>query len=166
MSFTIDELKEEIHDMVEHWERQLQQHLYEEYENIKKEIVSELYDEIAEKVDERYLSAYNFSLYSKGQNNNSLSNVYFISDGEFIKIGKADNVEVRLKQLQTSNAKPLFIIGYIQCKNSTSALRKENIIHRDFSKKKTNGEWFKIEIKDAIDTLKKYGGIVLKESEE
>ena len=39
MAFSIEEIKEEIHDMVDHWEKELQYHLYEEYENIKKEII-------------------------------------------------------------------------------------------------------------------------------
>ena len=134
MAFSIEEIKEEIHDMVDHWEKELQDHLYEEYENIKKEIISELYDEIAEKVDDEYRTAFNFSLLCNDSKKNRPSNVYFISDGEFCKIGKADNVDVRLKQLQTSNAKSLFVIGYIPCKNSTSALRKENMLHSDFSK--------------------------------
>lgn len=166
MAFTIEEIKEEIHDMVDHWEKELQDHLYEEYENIKKEIVWELYDEISEKVDDEYRTAFNFSLLGNESKKNRPSNVYFISDGEFCKIGKADNVDVRLKQLQTSNAKPLFVIGYIPCKNSTSALRKENMLHSDFSKRKMNGEWYKIEIFEALNALRKYNGTILSEMED
>lgn len=166
MAFSIEEIKEEIHDMVDHWEKELQDYLYEEYENIKKEIVLELYDEIAEKVDDEYRTAFNFSLFGKERRLNTTSNVYFISDGEFCKIGKADNVEVRLKQLQTSNAKPLFVIGYIPCKNPTSALRKENILHSNFAKNKMSGEWYRIDVSEAINALRKYNGTILNESEE
>lgn len=166
MAFSIETIKEEIHDMVDYWERELQDHLYEEYENIKQEIITELYNEILEEVDKDYRDFYNFSLLSKERNKTKISNVYFISDGEFCKIGKADNVDVRLKQLQTSNAKPLFVIGYIPCKNPTSALRKEDAFHMKFSKSKASGEWYKIDISKAIDEIKKQNGIILLESEE
>lgn len=166
MAFSIEEIKEEIHDMVDHWEKELQDHLYEEYENIKKEIISELYDEISEDVNENYKVRYNFSLLCNESKKNRTSNVYFISDGEFCKIGKADNVDVRLKQLQTSNAKPLFVIGYIPCKNPTSALRKENILHSNFAKNKMSGEWYRIDVSEAINALRKYNGTILNESEE
>ena len=166
MSLTLDKLKEEISDMVDFWEAELQDHLYEEYEKIKEEIVSELYDEITEQVDGQYSTAYNFSMFKETRNENLPSNVYFISDGEFIKIGKADNIEVRLKQLQTSNAKQLFVIGYLPCRNSTSALRKETEMHNHFSKNKAMGEWYRIEILEVINILKKRNGIILLESED
>lgn len=166
MAFSIETIKDEICGMVDHWEKELQAYLYEEYENIKKEIEGELYDEIAEKVDEHYLSEYNFSLYTKSRNENCQSNVYFISDGEFCKIGKADNIDVRIKQLQISNAKPLFVIGYIQCENSASALRREKLMHRTFLKKRMIGEWYKIDVAEVINILKKYNGTILIESEE
>ena len=66
--------------------------------------------------------------------------VYFISDGEYIKIGytkrKPDN---RLKQLNTGNNKKLYLLGYIQ-----GDKKKEKELHLKFNKYRIrqNGEWF------------------------
>lgn len=68
--------------------------------------------------------------------------------------------------MQTSNAKTLFVIGYIPCKNPTSALRKENILHSNFAKNKMSGEWYRIDVSEAINALRKYNGTILNESEE
>lgn len=38
------------------------------------------------------------------------SNVYFISDGEFVKIGKADDPDKRFSSIKTSNPKPLKLL--------------------------------------------------------
>jgi hypothetical protein len=162
MAFSIDEMVSEITDMVRYWEQKLQEHLYEEYENIKNEVKAEIWDEISDDVDDYYSSSYNFSLISKERYKNRPSNVYFISDGEFVKIGKADNVDCRMKQLQTSNAKPLFVIGYIPCKTPSSALTKETIIHSDFKSRKMVGEWYRIEISEAIEKIKKLNGVIVK----
>lgn len=66
--------------------------------------------------------------------------VYFITDGEYIKIGytkrKPDN---RLKQLNTGNNKKLYLLGYIQ-----GDKKKEKELHLKFNKYRIrqNGEWF------------------------
>lgn len=73
------------------------------------------------------------------------SNVYFITDGEFMKIGKANNVEKRLKILQTGNPKPLSIMKVIECKNEAEALELEFFLHKIMKPFKVSGEWYKIE---------------------
>lgn len=66
--------------------------------------------------------------------------VYFITDGDFIKIGYTkNNVKKRLKQLQTSSPNKLFILGYVEGDKNT-----EKQIHKMFynSIVRINGEWF------------------------
>lgn len=69
-----------------------------------------------------------------------MGNIYFISDGINIKIGYTkNNVEKRLKQLNTGNENDLYILGYI---NGT--LDDEKHLHWKFGNHRIrqNGEWF------------------------
>lgn len=70
------------------------------------------------------------------------SNVYFISDGEFIKIGKSNNVERRLLELQTANPRKLKLLNTIKCENETSAFALESFLHSILQSVHQNGEWF------------------------
>ena len=66
--------------------------------------------------------------------------VYFITDGEFIKIGTTRvDVKKRLKQLNTGSSKQLYLLGYIY-----GDKKEEKRIHKLFEKDKIrdNGEWF------------------------
>lgn len=66
--------------------------------------------------------------------------VYFITDNRYIKIGYTkNNVNKRLKQLQTSNPNRLFLLGYIEGDKDT-----EKMLHKKFfsSLSRMNGEWF------------------------
>ena len=66
--------------------------------------------------------------------------VYFITDGNYIKIGYTKNdVQKRLKQLQTSSPKRLFILGYV---NGDKDVEKS--LHKKFYNSiiRINGEWF------------------------
>lgn len=76
-----------------------------------------------------------------------MTNIYFIKNAESnIKIGRAQNTDRRLKQLQTANDKNLKIIYCIEnCENHF-----ESHIHEICSVYKISGEWFK---KDVIDFL-------------
>ena len=65
--------------------------------------------------------------------------IYFISDGEFIKIGYTDrDVESRLKSLQTGNPKKLVLLGQMDGNES-----KEADLHEQFKALRAHGEWFK-----------------------
>lgn len=69
--------------------------------------------------------------------------IYFISDGEYTKIGytKEESIGLymnRLKQLQTANPKKLEIVGLIMKKDSSFEKR----LHKGFSKYHVRGEWF------------------------
>lgn len=70
--------------------------------------------------------------------------VYLISDGEYTKIGKADNgidgVNNRLLSLQTGNPKELKII-----KTFKGSYSLESLLHRSLSNYRVRGEWFLID---------------------
>ena len=66
--------------------------------------------------------------------------IYFITDGTYIKIGYTKNsIQKRLKQLQTSNAKKLYILGWVNGDEKT-----EKQLHKKFEqfRIRSNGEWF------------------------
>lgn len=64
--------------------------------------------------------------------------VYFITDGEFIKIGKANNPNQRLSELQTGNPKSLWIVKQIKGDE-----KQERMLHQIFKTWHYRGEWFK-----------------------
>lgn len=63
--------------------------------------------------------------------------VYFITDGDAIKIGRSSDPQRRLGVLQTGHPKPLWLIGTISCDVMT-----EDEAHRRFSSCALRGEWF------------------------
>jgi excisionase family DNA binding protein len=68
--------------------------------------------------------------------------VYFIRRGDFVKIGKAGNVEKRLRALQAANPEPLELLATVYDDNG-HALERE--LHRKFAALRTTGEWFRLE---------------------
>lgn len=71
-------------------------------------------------------------------NDNAINYVYFITDGEAIKIGKANNPKSRLSGLQTSHYKPLRVLATMP---GGEELERE--LHRAFDAFRIRGEWFK-----------------------
>jgi hypothetical protein len=67
--------------------------------------------------------------------------IYFISDGEFIKIGKASKLSSRLSTLQTGSASDLKILAYIETNNMD---KTEKIFHKHLQTLRIRGEWFSI----------------------
>ena len=65
---------------------------------------------------------------------------YDISD--YVKIGKADDVELRLSGLQIGNPNKMKVAAVIECKNSSDARRLEKELHRKYSRLHVRGEWF------------------------
>ena len=65
--------------------------------------------------------------------------VYFIRAGTSgpIKIGKAQNVRVRLSTLQTSTAVPLHVLGIV-----AGGRDRERELHEQFAHLRLRGEWF------------------------
>ncbi len=67
--------------------------------------------------------------------------IYFITDGENIKIGRSKNVEQRIKQLQTSNSINLKLLYYLETEDVTFETHVHNVCQRF----RVKGEWFKPE---------------------
>ena len=70
------------------------------------------------------------------------SYVYFVTDGEFVKIGKASNPYARLMDLQIANARKLDMIALIPFADSSDADKMEKVYHLSYKDKKIRGEWF------------------------
>lgn len=70
------------------------------------------------------------------------SGVYFIFDGEFIKIGVSEKIISRLSELQTGNARRLVLLGYLE-----GGVELEQRLHLRFNHLRRNGEWFQDDAK-------------------
>ncbi len=68
-----------------------------------------------------------------------MSSVYIVRCGDYYKVGKADNVEHRVKQLQTGNASRLDVVWTVETGN---AFALENYLHKQYADKRAVGEWF------------------------
>jgi hypothetical protein len=66
--------------------------------------------------------------------------VYFISDGESVKIGWSGAPPIRMKRLQSEHQRPLTIIGKVP-----GTTDDERAAHKKFSHLRLDGEWFKPE---------------------
>lgn len=69
--------------------------------------------------------------------------VYVISDGEFMKVGRASDVQARLRALQTGNARKLAIAAVREVSDDRAASKLESHIHRTLADDRVGGEWFK-----------------------
>ena len=67
--------------------------------------------------------------------------VYLITDGEYVKIGVANNIIDRIRKLQTGNAKKLVVLVYQKCPNAYSI---EKALHKKYKQYKVSGEWYDI----------------------
>jgi hypothetical protein len=59
-----------------------------------------------------------------------------------IKIGKADDMSVRLSDLQIGNPNILEVIGYLEFTTANQAFQKERTLHNRFRNIWIRGEWF------------------------
>lgn len=73
--------------------------------------------------------------------------VYFIlnEDSRAIKIGRAKNLEKRMKTLQTASPAPLKLLKSIQVSSGQEAHELEQSLHERFSALRLWGEWFRAE---------------------
>ena len=85
----------------------------------------------------------------------SVSYVYFIADGEFVKIGKANDVNQRKLSLETGNPRDLVTLGTISCDSESESYSLEKKLHRHFEPWHHRGEWFIIgpQILDFISAI-------------
>jgi DNA-directed RNA polymerase subunit F len=65
--------------------------------------------------------------------------IYFISDGEFVKIGRATNVATRLSDLQVASPRNLTVLAIVD-----APPHSERELHRLFEDWHVRGEWFRL----------------------
>lgn len=70
--------------------------------------------------------------------------VYFMSDGQYLKIGKAKDYKKRLSHIQIANARTIKIQYLIPVKDETCAFKIEGFLHRAYMSYQMNGEWYDI----------------------
>lgn len=70
------------------------------------------------------------------------SYVYFCTDGEFVKIGKSDCPERRIKHLQTGHPKKLYLMKSILTDSPKEAYNLERFFHDLLSDVQAEGEWY------------------------
>ena len=70
-----------------------------------------------------------------------------------IKIGVANNVEVRMAELQIGNPYELILLASIPVSSRKRAEALEKSLHRKFAGQHIRGEWFQrnIDVKEAIE---------------
>lgn len=71
--------------------------------------------------------------------------VYCITDGRYTKIGKANNVEKRLNQLQTASPKQLTVTQTFPFLSEKDAFDFERMLHKTFEHFKVNNEWYDLQ---------------------
>ena len=91
--------------------------------------------------------------------------LYFIQAGKDgpIKIGITNDIEKRLKSLQTANSKKLEVLYYTK---TSSPRKSEKLLHDHFRENNINGEWFRPDkyLLDHIEKLKSVNYDSLEES--
>lgn len=67
--------------------------------------------------------------------------IYFVTDGEYVKIGLTHNFTLRLAELQTANPRRLRVI---QTYLTLYPAQEEAAVHRALTRFRVRGEWFKL----------------------
>jgi hypothetical protein len=85
--------------------------------------------------------------------------VYVISDGNGkCKVGKANSVMKRLKQLQTGNPNQLFVVAVLECESCFDAESAERSAHKILEQNRVSGEWFEVSERHAENALYEAAG--------
>lgn len=84
--------------------------------------------------------------------------VYFIrtrAKPPMVKIGKANDPQSRMAELQTGCPYNLELIGKIPCKSEAHAFEIEESAHHVFRKFRVRGEWFKYKriVESAVEAM-------------
>ena len=80
--------------------------------------------------------------------------VYAIGNGHGnVKIGAADDVRKRIKQLQTGNANRLYLIAFLRIACRFDADRIERTAHMENAVDRTHGEWFSMSDSCSVQAL-------------
>ena len=77
-------------------------------------------------------------------NGKSKWRVYFITDGNYVKIGKTNNLKNRLSGIQTGNPNELKVLFTVPCKSETVSYDIETRLHNIYHDYHMNGEWYNI----------------------
>jgi hypothetical protein len=77
--------------------------------------------------------------------------VYFVSDGENIKIGHTYDLPKRLTALQTGNPHALTVVGSVIC---TDPAEVESRLHMRFADRRVRGEWFRLSCDECLSVLR------------
>lgn len=89
-------------------------------------------------------------LLKKEKVSDNKGSIYLVTDGKYTKIGATSyNVNKRLSELQTGNAKKLKLIYSYKVKNKFTT---ESFLHDLFKEKNVLNEWFELSFKD-IDKI-------------
>ena len=87
-----------------------------------------------------------------------LTNIYFIMavGTNMIKIGKADNVKKRIKNMQTGNHNKLILLASYKAPHD-----EEGYLHHKLRKYRSRGEWFHLSdtIIDLLGSIKRGGQV-------
>jgi hypothetical protein len=81
------------------------------------------------------------------------TSVYLIQVGPLVKIGLSVNVRKRLKSLSAGMAEAPTAVMYREFRFNEQAFAVERFMHRHFLQHRVRGEWFKIDMEDAIALL-------------
>jgi len=88
--------------------------------------------------------------------------VYFIYCGNLknapVKIGVTRDIESRVSALQTGNPYQLICKAFIPCNDKTQAYHLESFFHKQFSKCRMIGEWFRLHHFDMKRLLHRFNG--------
>lgn len=72
--------------------------------------------------------------------------LYLIQCGEYIKIGRADNVKLRLSQLKAANPYPVKLLKVVK-----GAGHLEHELHEKYKKYHHTGEWFALPVCEVVN---------------
>lgn len=77
--------------------------------------------------------------------------VYFLSAGDYIKIGYSETIHQRINQLQTGCPFKLELVSVMP-----GTMKTEKMLHNKFNKHRYNNEWFEfcLEIREFIESMK------------
>lgn len=64
--------------------------------------------------------------------------IYFVSSGQFIKIGYTTDIVARIRTLQNGSPSRLVLLGIMP-----GTMREEAALHAKFTNAKVHGEWFR-----------------------
>lgn len=79
-----------------------------------------------------------------------MKKVYLLRTNEFYKIGITNNLNKRVKQLQTGNSEKIELISFYE---SEYANKIEKSLHNKYSYVKKEGEWFTLSVLDEIEFI-------------